>query len=357
MHDKVMTRYLIAILGTAVLVALIIALASKTEVLRSRKGIKIVADNLEVPWEIALLPSGDLLVTERGGLIREIGGDATKVEGVYASGEGGLLGLTLHPDFENNSWIYLYRTTLKEGRITNVVERYRLDGVILSERLVIVAGIPGEAIHNGGRIAFGPDGYLYIATGDSARPSEAQNTNSLAGKILRVSGNGSIPKDNPFDNAVYSYGHRNPQGLAWDKARQLWVTEHGQIAHDELNRIEKGGNFGWPVVEGDEKREGMISPMLHSGNDTWAPAGLAYVEGKLFFAGLRGEALFEVSLMEEGRASQLKKHYAGRFGRLRAVINDGRGNLLVSTSNRDGRGRSHLGDDLILKIPWSLPLY
>jgi glucose/arabinose dehydrogenase len=209
--------------------------------------------------------------------------------------------------------------------------------------------LPAGQNHDGGRIAFGPDGYLYITTGETGIISLAQDKNSLAGKILRIK-NGEVE--------IYSIGHRNPQGLAWDTSGNLWSTEHGrsgaQSGYDELNLIVQGGNYGWPTIEGPETAQGITAPIIHSGADkTWAPAGMAFFNGKLYFAGLRGQSLYEYDLTSK----KLSEYLSGEYGRLRAVVVGPDGNLYVSTSNRDGRGTPKTGDDKILKIdPKSLYL-
>lgn len=306
-----------------------------------------VFTDLKVPWEFRFLPDGRVLVTERPGnliIFSDEGKTEIKVEGVVSRGEGGLLGLAVHPDFETNGYIYLYKTTASG----NMVERYKLTpNSQLSERQIILENIPSSINHDGGRIAFGPDNFLYITTGDAGNDNLAQDKNSLAGKILRVKDNGEVPEDNPFGNQVYSYGHRNPEGLAWDDEDQLWATEHGSSAHDELNKIEKGKNYGWPVIKGDEKKEGMEAPVLESGSETWAPAGLAFSEGRLIFAGLRGKALFVVDKTSPEKIE--KTLFDDKLGRLRAV-NEKDGEIYFSTSNNDGRGIPATKDDKIIKI-------
>ncbi|OGJ57838.1 hypothetical protein A2881_04485 [Candidatus Peribacteria bacterium RIFCSPHIGHO2_01_FULL_55_13] len=314
----------------------------------------VVASTLSIPWSIAFLPDGDLLVTERPGTLKRIGANQGQhaINGVHHIGEGGLLGITLHPEFEENGWLYLYLTSNDGGTVHNRVERYTYQNDELTARIVILDQIPGSLFHDGGALAFGPDGLLYITTGDAQKEQNAQNTASLAGKILRVHDDGSIPNDNPFGNPVYSYGHRNPQGLAWDDDGNLWATEHGRSGvlsgFDELNRIEKGGNYGWPEIQGDETREGMIAPVLHSGNsDTWAPASATYHDGSIFFGGLRGEALYEVEL---NGTPALKTHLKGTYGRIRAVTVNLDGTLLMTTSNTDGRGSPESSDDRIIRV-------
>ena len=256
----------------------------------------------------------------------------------------------MHPDFEQNRWLYLYLTTREGDGLINRVERYEFSDNALTNRQVILDNIPGARFHDGGRIAFGPDGFLYITTGDALEVDLAQQTDSLAGKILRISDTGAVPADNPFGNEVWSYGHRNPQGLAWDSNEQLWATEHGASAQDELNRIDAGNNYGWPVIEGDQTRSGMESPVVHSGTDeTWAPAGMAYYDDSLFFAGLRGESLYEAQIQADGSV-ELIVHLRSEFGRLRAVSLGPDGFLYITTSNTDDRGTVQPNDDKIIRI-------
>lgn len=328
----------------------------------------VIATNLSIPWEIAFLPDptslselrragGKFLVTERPGRLLLIDDKRTAipVEGVTHRGEGGLLGLVLHPEFEKNNFLYLYLTTASEGGLTNRVERYRLDEKTLADRKVIIENIPGASNHDGGRIAFGPDGMLYITTGDAQKSDNAQDKNSLAGKILRVKDDGSVPNDNPFGNAVYSYGHRNVQGIAWDSQGRLWATEHGrsgvQSGLDEVNHIKKGANYGWPTIQGDETKEGMVLPVIHSGaKETWAPSSMAIVNNRMLFAGLRGESLYEVIISESGALSGLKAHLRGTYGRLRSVSQGPDGLIYILTSNTDGRGNPTPDDDRIIRL-------
>ena len=316
---------------------------------------RIVSENLEVPWSIGFLPNGEMLVTERIGNLLRIGesNKIIKVEGVQQVGEGGLLGLAIHPNFTNNNFIYIYFTSYVNGDISNNVERYKLNLElnILEDKNIILSGIPGSAVHNGGRIKFGPDGYLYITTGDASEADLAQNTSSLAGKILRMDENGNVPGDNPFENEIYSYGHRNVQGITWDDEGRLWATEHGRSGllsgYDELNLIEKGKNYGWPIIEGEEKNERMESPVIHSGASlTWAPADAIFFEGSIYYTGLRGETIYEYNINE----GTIKEYFKYEFGRLRAIsLNNN--SIYFSTSNTDGRGSKNLGDDKI--IVWS----
>lgn len=331
---------------------------TETGVLNNSGAVPQVAyQNLKVPWEMVLLPDGDLLVTERVGNIRILGNSAKllPLEGIRQGGEGGLLGLALHPNFKVNNYIYVYYTTEKGGEPINRVVRYALKNGLLSNQKIIIDDLPGSSFHNGGRIAFGPDAFLYITTGDAGNSDAAQDTRSLAGKILRLTDEGGVPTDNPFGNAVYSYGHRNPQGLVWDVTGNLWATEHGRSGalsgYDEINLIERGANYGWPLVQGNETRAGMKAPALHSGpSTTWAPGDIAYHNGKLYFAGLRGQALYEVEIGADNKLGKAKAYFKNEFGRLRALLRTEDGLLYFSTSNRDGRGEVKNNDDKIIKI-------
>lgn len=347
--------WIIGLCLALIIVVLFMIPWNSNEVIESDEEItsELVATGLSVPWEIVFLED-ELLVTERGGRLVRIGAERQIIEvsGVEQRGEGGLLGLALDPAFNENHLIYVYFTTVNHGVVENRVERYVLDleNNVLRERTVILSGIPGASVHDGGRIAFGPDGYLYITTGDATDEAASQDTNSLAGKILRIKADGSIPTDNPFNNAVYSYGHRNSQGIVWDDTGKLWSTEHGrsgvQSGFDELNNIQKGKNYGWPDIEGNDTRSEMERAIIHSGaSTTWAPADVVFYKGKIFFTGLRGEALYEYDLADR----TLTQHFKGKYGRLRALALKG-DELYIGTSNRDGRGTPAQTDDTILKL-------
>lgn len=320
------------------------------------KRITTIATNLEVPWAMDFLPNGDILFTERTGKLKLVSNgqvnDVATIPDVKVYGEGGLMGLAIHPDFENNNYIYLMLTYSGDGNNTlNRVVRYNYEDGKLNDRKIIVDQIPGAIYHNGGRIKFGPDKYLYITTGDSLEPSLAQDKNSLAGKILRVTDDGSPAPENPFKNQIYSIGHRNPQGLTWDNEGRLWSTEHGRSSpsgFDEVNIIIRGRNYGWPEIQGSETRNGMESPLAQSGQETWAPGGAVFHEESLFFTGLRGEALYELRI-ENGNAI-ISNHLLNEYGRIRDVLIGPDNLLYISTSNRDGRGKPSNEDDKILQI-------
>lgn len=322
-------------------------------------AVSVIATKLTIPWEIAFDNSDNLYLTERTGrvLLLKKGElspkELLKITDVATIGEGGLLGLTLHPQFEQNGFLYVYHTYKDGGQVFNKVVRLTKNGERLSDPKTVIDKIPGAANHNGGRVKFGPDGFLYITTGDAQKDFLAQDKNSLAGKILRLKDDGSNPADNPFGNAIYSLGHRNPQGLAWDEKSRLWSTEHGRSGLrsglDELNLIEKGKNYGWPNIEGDESREGFTKPIIHSGpNTTWAPSGAAYLNGSVFFAGLRGQTLYEAKII--GDKVELKTHLQGTFGRLRTVVVGREKFLYIATSNRDGRGAPKETDDQVIRL-------
>jgi glucose/arabinose dehydrogenase len=318
----------------------------------------VVSNSLDTPWAMAALSGEELLVSERSGNIKLVKKDdpgfneiLIKVTKVKEVGEGGLLGIAVDPDFGSGErFIYLYYTyaSLNGGTLNRVVRMDYNNGKLLGEK-ILIDGIPGSANHNGGRIKFGPDKNLYITTGDAENPSQAQDTNSLSGKILRVNKEGKAVNDNPFGNLVYSLGHRNPQGITWDNEGKLWETEHGrsgiQSGLDEINLIEKGKNYGWPVIQGDQTKEGMETGVLNSGDKTWAPADVIYKDGFLYFGGLRGQALYKYNI----QTKELKELFKNQFGRIREVLlwdND----IYFSTSNKDGRGVAKEGDDKIVKV-------
>ena len=324
---------------------------------RARPGTPhAVATGLSVPWAIAFLPGGDALVTERESarLLRVTPfGRVTvvaKVPGVDASGEGGLLGVAVGPSFLRDRYVYVYFTTGSDNRIVRFA--YLSGGGGIGRPQNLVTGIPHGEIHNGGRLAFGPDGMLYASTGETGDRGLAQDRDSLGGKILRLRPDGFPAPGNPFGTRVYTYGHRNVQGMAWDAAGRMFASEFGQDRFDEVNRIVKGRNYGWPDVEGfagDEKR--FTEPLLTWTTDEASPSGVAFSGGSLWVAALRGERLWQVPLSRGGAAGRPIARLDGDYGRLRAVATAPDGSLWVSTSNRDGRGSPRSGDDKILLVP------
>jgi glucose/arabinose dehydrogenase len=317
-------------------------------------GTSTVASGLQVPWGVAPLPDGTVLVSERetGRVLRLAAGKATPVgtvPQVRAGGEGGLLGLAASPDGRT---VYAYLTTAEDNRVVALP----YSGGTLGAPAELLTGIPAASNHDGGRILLGPDGMLWIGTGDASTGEAAQDRTSLAGKILRIEPDGGIPADNPFPGSpVWSYGHRNVQGLAFDSGGRLWATEFGQNTWDELNLITKGANYGWPTVEGRAGRAGFTDPAVQWGTDEASPSGLAIlgVEGRdvAYAASLRGERLWRVPL-DNGTAGTPQALLTGQFGRLRTVLPaPGKpGTLWVTTSNTDGRGDPGPQDDRILAL-------
>lgn len=337
--------------------------------------LEVVARDLEVPWDLAFDREGRLFFTERPGRIRLLDGGRLitllTLPDTAATGEGGLLGLALHPAFPEEPWVYVYQTYRGKGRgVANRVLRFRFvpgGSPRLTGRQVILDGIPGAAIHDGGQLEFGPDGKLYVTTGDARAAQRAQDPNSLHGKILRLEPDGRIPADNPLgpDNPVFSYGHRNPEGLAFHPATgALYAIEHGPEAWDEINHIQPGGNYGWPEVTGPGHGSSprFIAP-LRAYSPVIAPAGadfyrgpIAGWDGSLFVGTLgfspdsAGRHLRRLRLADDGRrVLEEEPLFKGEFGRIRAVKTGPDGCLYFGTSNRDGRGEPRPGDDRILR--------
>jgi glucose/arabinose dehydrogenase len=325
--------------------------------------VETLLTGLDTPWEVVFAPDARVFITERPGTIRLLEDGELRSE-PYAElqteelGEGGQLGLALDPDFEENGYLYAYHTSSTNGGVVNRVVRLVDKGDEASEDAELLEA-PAASIHNGGRVAIGPDGKLYATLGDVAEDGLAQDRDALAGKIVRLNLDGSVPEDNPFGGSpVYSYGHRNPQGLAWDESGNLYAPEHGPTGFDELNLVEAGENYGWPEVSG-EGGEGMgfVDPVIESGQETWAPSGAAYVsqgpwEGSVLFTGLRGASLHRATF-EEDDPSELGSHeefLEDEYGRLRTVTQGPDGALYILTSNRDGRGSPASEDDRLLRV-------
>lgn len=317
-----------------------------------------VTAGLEVPWGLAFLPDGSALVAQRDSAeVVRVSPDGSvagvgAVEGAAPNGEGGLLGLAVHPDFPGEPYVYAYHTAASDNRISRMEYDPESGDGGFGDAEVVLDGIPSASYHNGGRIGFGPDGLLYVGTGDAGREGLSQDTGSLGGKILRITADGDPAPDNPFGNPVYSYGHRNVQGLAWDDEGNLYATEFGQNEFDEVNLIEPGGNYGWPEVEGTGGGDEYVDPLL-----TWRPAeaspsGAAVAGGSLWVAALRGERLWEVPLTGDGGVGEPVDHYQGEYGRLRTVVTAPGGDALwLATSNLDGVGEPVEGGDRILRVP------
>jgi glucose/arabinose dehydrogenase len=312
-----------------------------------------VARDLVVPWGIAFLPDGTALVSERdttkvlaispGGRPRTVG----RLEAAEPQGEAGLLGLEVSPDFAEDSLVYAYLSTARDNRVV----RMEYDGRRLGKPQVVLAGIPNGFIHDGGRLEFGPDGYLYVSTGEIGEEQLAQDRDSLAGKILRITPDGDPAPGNPVDGSpVWTMGHRNVQGLAFDDQDRLWASEFGDSTWDELNRIERGRNYGWPLVEGRGDLEEYRNPFAQWRTSEASPSGLAFADGALWMASLRGERLWRVPVRADGSIGKPQDFFVGGYGRLRTVVVAPNGDLWVSTSNRDGRGTPAAADDRILRV-------
>ncbi|WP_238162010.1 PQQ-dependent sugar dehydrogenase [Kribbella antibiotica] len=306
-----------------------------------------VVSGVQVPWGLAFLPDKSALVAERdsGKVKRVVDGKATEVgtvEGVDASSEGGLLGLAVDP---KAAYVYAYFSTSSDNRIARLSYQ---DGR-LSGQTTILEGIPQAAIHNGGRLRFGPDGFLYVGTGDGGDRPNSQNDDSLGGKVLRITTEGKAAPGNPGNRLWITKGHRNVQGLAFDGS-QLYAAEFGQNTWDELNAITPGSNYGWPAAEGIEGLDGMVDPIAQWKTSEASPSGVAFAKGHIFMASLRGERLWAIPVAGGKRVGEPQAFFEGEYGRLRTVEVAPDGSLWVTTSNTDGRGESREGDDRILRV-------
>lgn len=318
------------------------------------KVVETVATGLAAPWGVDFLPNGDSVVTERDStrvlLLRGPDHEVVEVgtiDSAAPQGEAGLLGVAVSPTFDRDRLLYLYVSTSTDNRVVTVT----LDDARLGVPQPILTGIPNGFTHDGGRLEFGPDGYLYVSTGESGEPALAQDRESLAGKILRIRLDGRPAPGNPFDTAVWSWGHRNVQGLAFTDDERLWASEFGQDTFDELNLIRAGDNYGWPEVEGrsDSRAGGFVDPQLTWNTDEASPSGLAATDGRLWMAALGGERLWRIDI-DGRRASNPTPFFVGAYGRMRTIVVAPDGNLWVTTSNRDGRGEPRAGDDQILVV-------
>jgi glucose/arabinose dehydrogenase len=325
----------------------------------SVRVLRTVATGLKAPWGLAPLPEGGLLVSGRDdGTITRIDEKTGRrtvlgmVPGVSAAGEGGLLGIALSPGYASDHLVYAYFTTDSDNRIARMLYDTRKPaGEQLGAPDTVFKGIPKGMIHNGGRIAFGPDGMLYAGTGESGERGLAQDRNSLGGKILRMTPEGEPAPGNPFGNsAVYSYGHRNVQGLAWDGRQRLFASEFGQDTWDELNAIKPGDDYGWPDAEGKSADPKYHNPIAQWHTDEASPSGIAYAEGSIWMAGLRGQRLWRIPLKGTQSSAPPQAFLKGTYGRLRTVVAAGGDKLWLMTSNTDGRGDPSKGDDRILEL-------
>ena len=314
---------------------------------------RTLVDRLEVPWGLDFLPDGAAVVTERiSGRVLHVTPDGTlnQLGGITAAvpeGEAGLLGVAVSPAFDTDRTLFFYLTTGTDNRVLSA----ELDQMVLGEPTVVLDGIPRGFIHDGGRIAFGPDGFLYVSTGETGDPELAQDPDSLAGKILRITPDGAPAPGNPDpDSPVWSLGHRNVQGLAWDDEGRLWASEFGDSTWDELNLIEKGGNYGWPEVEGTGGGSDFIDPQLVWPVEDASPSGLAWADGRLWMAGLRGQRLWRIDVSANGKASRPRAYFTEDYGRLRTVATAPDGMIWMTTSNQAGRGDPTPADDRIIVI-------
>lgn len=370
------------LLATVASVALAGGLACSGETMEptptDMAGLKVenLVTGLDTPWDLAWGPDGLIWVTERGGRISRVNTStgqrttAGQVPGVEESGESGLMGIAFHPDFATQSYVYVAHSYLSSGAVRNRLVRMRWDGQALGVPEVLLANIPGGGIHDGSRLAIGPDKLLYMTTGDASNGDLAQDRNSLAGKVLRLTLTGQPAPGNPFSSGVYSYGHRNPQGLVFHPATgTLYSTEHGPSDNDEVNLIVGSRNYGWPTVHGacdDDigaerafcQANNVVEPLARW-TPTIAPAGadiyvsdlIAGWKGNLLFASLKGAALYRLTLSADGqRVTATETLFPGQFGRLRDVLVGPEGTVYLATSNRDGRGSPSSDDDRILRI-------
>ncbi|MFJ3984111.1 PQQ-dependent sugar dehydrogenase [Streptomyces fungicidicus] len=325
----------------------------------SVKVVRTVATGLNSPWGLAPLTDGDLLVSSRDeATITRVDGktgrktELGEVPGVSPAGEGGLLGIALSPEYASDHMIYAYFTSASDNRVVRMIyDERKPAGQQLGAPDTVFRGIPKGMIHNGGRIAFGPDRMLYAGTGESGDTGLSQDKESLGGKILRLTPDGEPAPGNPFPgSAVYSYGHRNVQGLAWDGKQRLFASEFGQNTWDELNAIEPGANYGWPEAEGRSDDSAFRNPVEQWSTDEASPSGIAYAEGSIWMAGLRGERLWRIPLKGTEASADPQAFLEGEYGRLRTVAAAGGDKLWLVTSNTDGRGNPKKGDDRILEL-------
>lgn len=314
--------------------------------------VEAIVTGLAAPWSVVPLETGSVLISERDSArIHEVAPDGSirdlvTVPGVVPGGEGGLLGLAVHDDT-----LFVYLTAADDNRVVRAPLSGDAGALEVGEFSEVITGIPKARTHNGGRLLIGPDEKLYVTTGDAQVLEAAQDVDSLAGKILRLELDGTVPADNPVDgSAVYSLGHRNPQGIAFDRDGRLWAAEFGQNAWDELNLIEPGGNYGWPVVEGIGGDDRFIDPVQQWATSEASPSGLGIAGDTLYLAALRGQRLIAVDLANPSESTGL---FVGEFGRIRDALLGSDGRLWFLTNNTDGRGSPGADDDRLLAVELS----
>jgi glucose/arabinose dehydrogenase len=336
------------------------------------EDVETFASHLDTPWEMEFASDGRLFVTQRPGVISVISTDGTvktwlKLDSVVAEvGESGLFGIELDPNYAENGYVYFGYTYAKEKSplvLINKIVRYRDNAGTPVFDKVLLDNIPGNYLHNVGAFEFGPDGMLYVTSGEIFEPSLAQDPASLNGKILRLTRDGAIPADNPVAGSyVYSMGHRNPQGLAFQsETNSLWSTEHGPseeqgCCRDEINLIQPGKNYGWPLITGGQEQDGLETPVYHSGDTTtWAPTGGVFIttgewKGSMLFTGLRGQALYRAvfDAADPARIDTVERYLHKELGRLRNVKEGPDGRIYIAVSNQDGRGDPLTIDDRIV---------
>lgn len=324
---------------------------TSTEQSSNEGDTEVIADQLDTPWAITKLGETFFITERKGEIVKiekgEVMRQAVKLERkLSTASEAGLLGLVLAPDFTQSHKAFAYYTYEKESGQFNRIVLLQLDNDSWYEKQVLIDEIPSGTYHHGGRLKIGPDGKLYATAGDASKPEIAQDLYSLGGKILRMNLDGSIPEDNPFLNSyVYSYGHRNPQGITWSPDGTMYASEHGQSANDEINEIKAGHNYGWPLIEGNEEQDGLSSPLFTSGSSTtWAPSGMAFYNGELYVATLRGTAVLAFHL----ETNQVRE-VVNNVGRIRDVWIEGQ-TLYWISNNSDGRGTPSPNDDQLYQM-------
>jgi glucose/arabinose dehydrogenase len=316
-----------------------------------------LAASLEAPWSVLPLPEGGALISERDtGTVRELGAEGTLrtagvIAGVVSGGESGLHGLALWEDDRTRTWLYAYHGAAEDNRVVRMPLLGEPGSLSLGEAEAVFTGIPRSRTHNGGRLAFGPDGLLYVTTGDAQLRDAAQDADAWGGKILRITPEGDPAPGNPFGNAVWTLGHRNVQGIAWTPDGRMWASEFGQDTWDELNEIVGGANYGWPVVEGEGGGGAYADPVIAWPTSEASPSGIAAVGSTVFVAGLRGERLWAVEVSGTSAAQPRAEPVLEGQGRLRDVVVAPDGALWVLTNNTDGRGSPRAEDDVLIRLP------